>query len=373
MRKNSGYRQLLLVAALILLAAIILLITLYGRGEQTRTCTVGIVLSGGAQESGWNGANYEGARRACESMGVRLLVKEHVRESTGECMEAVGALAREGAGMIILSSYAYTGEVQELLQAYPDIVFRVNAQEHLADNMTSYFVRMYQARYLSGIIAGMRTRSNVIGYVAALPNSEVNRGINAFTLGVRRKNPTAEVVVFWTGAWDNRDREMEAVDRLVRERHADVITYHQNQGNAVEAADAAGVDSIAYHEEFAEYSPHHLTAIMCDWEKVYAEMISDYLKGRGNTSDNYWIGMEADAVGLAAYSEYVTQEMRDAVEEARQEILAGKAVFSGEVYDTEGNLRCGESEIISDEVLLKDVDWYVEGVEIYEEDMDEEK
>lgn len=373
MRKNNGYKQFLLIAALILLAAIILLITLYGTGERTKTPTVGIVLSGGAQEDGWNGANYEGAKKACESMGVRLLVKESVREGTGECAEAVGELVREGAGMIMLSSYAYAREVQELTLEYPDIVFHVNTQEDLADNMTSYFVRMYQARYLSGIIAGMRTQSNVIGYVAALPNNEVNRGINAFTLGVRRKNPDARVVVFWTGAWDNREREMEAVDRLVRERHADVITYHQNQSNAVEAADAAGVDSIAYHQEFAEYSPHHLTTIVCDWEKVYAEMISDYLKGRGNAADNYWIGMEADAVGLAAYSEYVTQEMQDAVEEARQEILLGKAVFSGEVYDTEGNMRCGESEIISDEVLLEDVDWYVEGVEIYEENMGEEK
>lgn len=373
MRKNNGYKPFLPIAVLILLVIIILLITLYGREERTKTHTVGIVLSGSTQESGWNGANYEGAKRACESMGVRLLVKEYVQEGTGECAKAVGELVEEGAGMIMLSSYAYAGEMQKLRQDYTDIVFNVNAQDDLADGTTSYFVRMYQARYLSGIIAGMRTRSNVIGYVAALPNSEVNRGINAFTLGVRRKNPEAEVVVLWTEAWDDREREMEAVDRLVRERHADVITYHQNQGNAVEAADAAGVDSIAYHQEFTEYSPHHLTAIVCDWEKVYTEMISDYLKGKGNTADNYWIGIETDAVGLTDYSEYVTQEMRDAVEQARQEILSGKAVFSGEVYDAEGNLRCGESEIISDEALLEDVDWYVEGVEIYEESMDKEK
>jgi len=368
--KRNGYKPLLLGAALLLLVVIILLIVLYRGGERTTTQTVGIVLSGSAQENGWNGANYEGAKKASERMGVRLLVREHVREGTGECAEAVGELAAEGAGMIMLSSYAYAKEVQELVQAYPDIVFHVNAQESLTDNMVSYFARMYQARYLSGIIAGMRTRSNVIGYVAARPNNEVNRGINAFTLGVRRKNPAARVVVFWTGAWDNREQEMEAVDRLVRERHADVIAYHQNQGNAIEAADAAGVDSIGYHQQYDTGSPGHLTAIVCDWEKVYAEMISAYLKGRGNTADHYWIGMEADAVGLTPYSEYVTQEMRDAVEEARQEILSGKAVFSGEVYDTEGNLRCGESEIISDEALLEDVDWYVEGVEIYEEYMD---
>lgn len=373
MRRNSGYKPVLLITALILLIVIVLLITLSGRVKQTDEYTVGIVLSGGAEENGWNGSNYEGAVKACENLGVRLLVKEHVQEYSGQCGEAVKALVEEGAGMIMLTSYGYSEEMQDLIKDYPDIVFNVNSPEYHMDNMTSYFVRMYQARYLSGIIAGMRTSSNVIGYVAAMPNNEVNRGIDAFTLGVRRVNPAAKVVVFWTGEWDNKEQELTAVDKLVNDRHADVITYHQNQDNVIDAADAEEVDSIGYHQEFTQYSPHHLTAIVCDWETVYEEMIGDYLKGRGNSSDNYWIGMEAGAVELAPYSEYVTPDIQAAVEDVKNEIMEGKEIFSGEVYDTEGNLRCGESEIISDEALLEHVDWYVEGVEFYEENMDEKK
>lgn len=146
MRENNGYKPFLLLTVLFLLAAIILLIILYDGGGRTKTQTVGIVLTGGAQENGWNGANYEGAKKACESMGVRLLVREHVPEGTGECAAAVSELAAEGAGMIMLSSYAYAGEVEELTQAYPDLVFHVNAQDSLAGNLTSYFARMYQAR-----------------------------------------------------------------------------------------------------------------------------------------------------------------------------------------------------------------------------------
>lgn len=370
MKKSSGYKSMLLLFALILLAVILLFIFLAGRADHAQTHTVGIVLSGGAQESGWNGAHYEGAAQACESLGVRLLVREHIKEYSGACEGAVRELAEEGAELILLTSYGYSKEVQELVREYPEIVFYVNSSEYHVDNMTAYFVRMYQARYLSGIIAGMRTESNVIGYVAAMPNNEVNRGINAFTLGVKRVNPDAKVAVFWTGEWDNGEKETAAVDRLVQGRAADVIAYHQNQGNVVDAADAAGVDSIGYHREFTGYSPHHLTSVVCDWEKVYREVVSEYLKGRGNLTENYWIGMDVGAVGLAPYSEYVTQDIQAAVEEARNEILSGREIFSGEVYDMEGNIRCGESETISDEALLEHVDWYVEGVEFYEEYVD---
>ncbi len=366
----NKYKNLLLVAALILLIVILLFIFFVGRSGEEREQTIGMVLSGSAQENGWNGMNYEGAKAACTKLGVNLLVKDNVAEYSGQCEEAVRELAEEGAGMILLTSYGYSEEVRDIVKEYPDVVFNVNFFENQDEQINTYFVRMYQARYLSGIIAGMRTQSNVVGYVAAMPNNEVNRGINAFTLGVRQGNPDAKVVVLWTGAWDDGQKETAAVEKLVQECFADVVTYHQNQGNVVEAAERLGVDSIGYHREFEGYSPHYLTSIVCDWGKIYEEVISEYLKGRGNEAYSYWIGLEADVVGLAPYSELVTGDIQAHVEEAREHILSGGGVFSGKIYDREGNLICGESETVSDEALLEHVDWYVEGVEFYEESVD---
>ena len=87
--------------------------------------------------------------------------------------------------------------------------------------------------------------------------------------------------------------------------------------------------------------------------------------GKGNSQNNYWIGIEKGAVSLSEYSSEVTKEMRDEVEKAKKEILGGKDVFSGVIYDNQGNLRCGENEVISDEQLLERFDWYAEGVEFY--------
>lgn len=349
-----------------IVVAIILLIVLVGNDRGSSMPKVGFIMSGSMNETGWNGMHYTGVKAACEKLGTELLVKENVREFTGECNTAIEEMADEGTGMIILSSYGYSEEARDLVKEYPEIVFYVNSSEYHDINMTSYFVRMYQARYLAGIVAGMKTDSQRIGYVAAMANNEVNRGINAFTLGVKSVNPNAEVVVAWTGEWDNAQKEEAAATALIEQEQVDVLTYHQNQPNVAIAAEAAGVYSIGYHQALTECTDKHLTSVICNWELVYEQIIREYLVGNGNTKNNYWIGMEVDAVGLSDYSVEVTQEIQEKLEAAKTALLTGKDVFSGEIYDNEGTIRCEVGENISDEILLEQLDWYVEGVRFYD-------
>jgi len=108
-----------------------------------------------------------------------------------------------------------------------------------APNVGNYFGRMYQARYLSGIIAGSMTKTNIIGYVAAHPIPEVIRGINAFTLGVRSVNPKAVVKVVWTNTWYDPGTERNAADSLL-DVGADVLTMHQDTPATLQAAEKRG-------------------------------------------------------------------------------------------------------------------------------------
>lgn len=355
-----------LAGAGVIVVMIVLLIAFTGQSKRVDVPRIGFIMSGSMTETGWNGMHYDGAKYACDKLGAELLVKENVKEFTGECNVAIKELVEDGAGMIILSSYGYSEEAKELVKEYPEVVFYVNSSEYHDVNMTSYFARMYQARFLAGIIAGLQTESNQIGYVAAMENNEVNRGINAFTLGVKKANPEAEVVVAWTGAWDDKEKEIEAANNLVEQEKADVLTYHQNQPNVVEAAEAAGVYSIGYHEALENCSDKYLTTVMCKWGLVYEQIIREYLVGKANIKTNYWIGLEADAVGLSEYSAAVTEEIVAEVEKAKTQLLTGNDVFSGVIYDNEGDIRCGEKENISDEVLLEKMDWFVEGVRFYE-------
>ena len=364
MKNNKWIQRVLLILIAVVLVVIISVIALTGH-RKPASLKVGLIITGSSQEQGWNNAHYQGVKYACENLGTELLVKESVPEERTECATAVKELVEEGASMIILSSYAYPTLLKDMIQEYPEVAFYGISAEHYDKNLTSYFGRIYQARYLSGILAGQKTESNCIGYVAAMPNNEVNRGINAFTLGVRKVNPDAVVKVVWTGSWDDEEKEVAATQRLI-ENAADVVTYHQNRHFVAETADAAGVYSIGYNESVDGLSECYLTAVAWDWKALYYRIIREVLKGEANTVKRHWFGIDTGVVGLTEYSSAVGAELKQKVSEAQQELQTGKNLFSGTIYDNTGELRCREGESVSDSILLESMDWYVEGVEFFE-------
>lgn len=363
---NKLRPTLLLASALVILVAVILLISSTGT-KHDESQKVGLIITGEITDSGWNGMHYSGVVSACQKLGTELVVKENVAENSGMCVKAIKELADEGAGMIILSSYSYPEEAIGIMSSYPEIAFYAISSEYSADNLTSYFGRMYQARYLAGIIAGMQTKSGSIGYVAAMPNNEVNRGINAFALGVRSVNPEATVYVSWTDSWDDREKEIQAAEELIQNKSADVITYHQNQHNTAQTADKAGVYSIGYNEAVEGLSDNYLTAAVWNWDKLYFWIVREFVQGQPNAVERRWFAIDSGACSLSEMSPKVSDETRQTVEEARIGLLNGKEVFSGTIYDNKGVLRCSEGEILSDDTLLKNMDWFVEGVTICNE------
>src|SRR5690606_31938757 len=115
----------------------------------------------------------------------------------------------------------------------------------LAPNLSSYNIRFYEGRYLAGLVAGGMTRSNVLGYVAALPIPEVIQGINAFTLAARSVNPKVQVRVVWTQTWFDPPRERDAAEAVIRQR-ADVLTNHSGSAAVAQAAEAGGAWMLGY-------------------------------------------------------------------------------------------------------------------------------
>lgn len=364
MKSSKLFQRILLVAIGVVLAILLTGILITGNKKE-KALKVGLIITGAVDEQGWNSAHYRGVRYACDKLGTELLVKEHVPEDRDSCAKAVHSLVKEGASMIILSSYAYPSLMRDVIQSYPDVAFYGISAEYYADNMTSYFGRMYQARYLSGVLAGRMSQNNSIGYVAAMANSEVNRGINAFTLGVRSVNPEAQVHVIWTQAWDDREKEEAATERLIEEFEVDLITYHQNQHFVAAAADKAGVYSIGYNEMEDGLSERYLTASVWNWEELYCKIVRERLTGEANNIKRHWFGIETGAVSLGEYSPLVPEELRQEIEQV-QSSMAENSVFSNVIYDNMGQLRCDNGESLSDEVLLEKMDWYVEGVVVHE-------
>ena len=365
MSNFKKFRPIAVVAFLLMLMPLVAM-TLDFKEDFDETPKIGMIILGDITVPGWNKSHYDGIKTACDRFGLELFVRDKIPENSGQCPEMIRELAGEGVEMIFLASFNYASESESVVDEFSHVAFATNSSEVHKKNLTSYFPRMYQARYLAGALAGMKTKSNVIGYVAALPNAEVIRGIDAFTLGVQRINPDAKVFVIWTNAWQNETQEAINAERLITEVGADVLTYHQDEDATGKVAEKFGVDFIAYNAILSGYSEHYLTSIYCNWDLYYIDVIERYLKGELNSMKNHWLGIDRGAVGLSKYSSAVTPAMIAQLDSIKQELIANRQIFVGPLYDVNGELICEEGDAISDDVLFESMVRLVKGVEILE-------
>ncbi|HHW41523.1 MAG TPA: BMP family ABC transporter substrate-binding protein [Syntrophomonadaceae bacterium] len=322
---------------------------------------VAFIYIGPVGDAGWTYAHEQGRKYLEQHVpDIETKIVEKVPEVDGE--KVATQLVQEGYKVIFATSFGYMDGIINVAKKYPNIIFLHCSGYKTAPNVGTYFGRMYQARYLSGIVAGKMTKTNKIGYVAAFPIPEVVRGINAFTLGVRAVNPKATVNVVWTNTWLNPALEKDAAKSLL-EQGCDIITQHQDSPGPMQAAEEKGAYGIGYNSDMSKYAPKaFLTAPVWNWGPYYVKVINEIKEGKWKSSQ-YWGPMSDGVVGLAPFSKAVPEDVRKLVEEKKQLIVSGKwDVFTGPIKDQKGEIRVKDGERMTDQAMLS-FDWFVEGVQ----------
>ncbi len=311
---------------------------------------------------GWTYEHDRGRRMLEEQLGdqVETAYVENVEEGP-EAARVIRQYAQQGYNMIFATSFGYMDPMVEVAAEFPNVYFEHCSGYQTAPNLATYFGRMYQPRYLSGIVAGKMTQNNNIGYVAAVPIPEVIRGINAFTLGVRSVNPDAQVRVVWTSTWYDPVIEREAAVALL-DQGVDIIAQHQDTTEPQKAAQERGALSIGYDSDMRAFvGDTVLTSPVWNWGEYYVDTVEAAIKGEW-TTHQYWGPMSEGIAGLADYSPRVPQDVRDQVDEARQKIYSGDwDVFCGVINNQAGEVRVAAGQCLSDSDMLS-MDWFVEGV-----------
>ena len=321
---------------------------------------VGFVYVSPVGDAGWSYA-HDVARQAIEALpNVEVKYLEAVNE--GADSERVFLnMARKKYDLVFGTSFGYMDPMLKTAKKFPNTVFMHCSGYKSSENMGNYFGRMYQARYLSGMVAGSMTKSNVLGYVAAFPIPEVIRGINAFTLGVQAVNPDAEVRVVWTKTWYDPAKEKEGAKSLL-DVGADVIAQHQDSPGPQEAAQERGVYSIGYNTDMSQFAPKaHLVAPVWNWTPYYMEVFNSVKDGTWKTGST-WNGLAEGVVDLSPMGDMVPADVKTKVLARRDEIKKGDyVVFTGPVKDQAGTVRIADGTVPADGELLG-MDWFVKGV-----------
>ena len=325
-------------------------------------------------DGGWSLAHDNG-RVALEDLDyVETAYTEQVPEGA-DAERTINQYVRDGYNLVFTTSFGYMDPTMTVASANPDVTFMHCSGFKRAANVGTYFGRMYQPRYLTGMIAGKMTESNILGYVAAHPIPEVIRGINAFALGARSVNPDVKVHVVWTQTWYDPAKEREAAESLLDVK-ADVIAQHQDTPAPQQAAQDRGRYSIGYNLDMSSFAPEaHLTAPVWNWEVVYRQVVDEVYNGTWSSCQpsptegepdvgcyEYWGGMAEGVVALAPYSDLVAADVRDMVDAKKAEIIAGTwDVFTGPINNNAGEEVVPAGEMMSDDDMLG-MSFLVEGV-----------
>lgn len=198
--------------------------------------SIGFIYVGSADDGVWTEKHDEGRRYLEKTFGSQIETSfiENVTEGEQD-LEVLRSYAERNVKLLFSTSFGFMDDVMEIAKNYPDTIFMHCSGYKTAENVGTYFGRIYEPAYLTGLIAGEMTKSNIIGYVATFKIPEVIRGINAFAIGIAKVNPDARVHVIWTETWFDPSSEEEAADALL-DLGADVIAQSQDSPAAVQAA-----------------------------------------------------------------------------------------------------------------------------------------
>lgn len=352
-----------------------------GAGETKKTgesvtkddIKIGFVHISDPSDMGYTYNHNLGTEKMAKELGIsedQIINKFNIPESA-ESETALRELAEEGCNIIFATSFGFEDFVLEVAPDYPEIQFchatGYKAADSGLDNVHNYFGEIYQARYLSGIAAGLKTETNKIGYVAAMPYAEVISGYDAFYLGAKSVNPEVEMLVMYTNSWNDPTKEAQVAQALI-DKDCDVIGQHCDSTAPATTAEKNNVFHVGYNSNMIDAAPKaSLTSAVWDWSVYLEYAVNSVLEGKEIDLD--WSkGLKDKVVDISELNEAIIADgTEEKIEEAREKIVSGDwDVFTGPLKDNKGKEVVKEGETFIEERSAPTFDHVLEGISVVE-------
>jgi len=300
---------------------------------------VGFVHISDPSDKGYTYNHDLGTQHMQAALGLRddqVISKYNVPESA-ECDTAIRELVEAGCSIVFCTSFGFEDYMLAVAEEYPEVEF-CHATGYQAaaaglPNVHNYFGDIFEARYLSGIAAGLRTETNQLGYVTAMPFAECISGYTAFYLGAKSVNPDVTMKVIYTNNWNDPTAEAAAAQALI-DAGCDVLCQHADSTATQTTCEANGVWGVGYNSDMIEAAPNAvLTSAVWDWGIYLQYAVNCVLSGEEIAVD--WSGGIADGVcNVSALNpNTVAEGTEEAINAAREKIISGELyVFTGPLH-----------------------------------------
>jgi basic membrane protein A len=322
---------------------------------------VGFVYVGPTGDHGWTYRHDIGRQQVEEAYGDRVetMYVESVPEGA-DAERVMTQMALQGADIIFATSFGYMDPLMSVAKKFPNVKFEHATGYKQADNAANYGLKLYQARHVQGVIAGMMTETNKICYVASFPIPEVMREINTYYLGAKKYNPDVELAIVWVYTWYDPGKERDAANVLMQQG-CDVIAQHTDSPAPLQAAQQAGKVGFGQASDQIKFAPKaQLTATIDNWGPYYIDKVGQVLDGTWTTGD-YFGHMNEGAVQMAPFAN-MPPEVEAEAQRVKDAISAGELFgFTGPINKQDGTPWLAEGEVAT-RMQLDTMDFYVEGI-----------
>lgn len=283
---------------------------------------VALLLSGAANDQGWNQTAYEGTQKACEKYGYELAYTENLE--VADISAAFADYASAGYDVVIGHGYEFGDPALEVAETYPDTKFICTEADAYADNVASYVMACEQTAYVEGIIAASTSESGKLGAIGPIPGDSLVKIINGYEDGAKSVNPDIEVQTAWTNSFVDTQLAQEAAKAMI-DNGVDVIKHCANAcGNgAMTAAVEAGIWCQGDSYDQSSLAPDNiLDSAIYNLDVVIDTALGSVADGSFE-GDVYNLGM-ADGAVEVLLSDNLSDDVKATAQDAIDKIVSGE-------------------------------------------------
>ena len=364
-----------IIALVLVLALCLTAVSVMAEGEGTKVKIGFIFLH---DENSTYDLNFiNGAKEACEKLGVEYVLKPNVGESEA-CYEAAADLADSGCNIVFADSFGHEDYMIQAAKEYPNVQFcHATGTKAHTENLANFhnaFASIYEGRFLGGVAAGLKLNQMIeegkitaeeakVGYIGAFTYAEVISGYTSFFLGARSVCPTATMEVTFTGSWYDPTLEQEGAIKLINDNCV-VISEHADSMGAPTEFQKNGIPFVFYNGSAAEACPDtYIVASRINWEPYFEFIINAVANGEEIPAD--WTGTIATgSVVLAELNEAAAAPgTKEAIEEATAKLASGELkVFDTATFTKDGAaLESYQADVDTDAAYTPDTEVIADG------------
>jgi len=320
--------------------------------NQTQTQTqekqkVSILIPGKHNDNGFMEAAYRGYTKIKESLPVDVSYVSDVSATSDVAVltEAMRDLAKKGANMIIGHGGQCNEPAKTISKEFPNIKFVVIQGNVKGDNLSSYVVKQEESAWLAGALAGLTTKTNVVGHISGAWPAPGLLGRAAFYDGLMHVNPKAKFLTWFTGNLDDLEINRKAAEAEIKNK-ADIIYTMLNAGRTGVINEITKNEGKVRHignvSDWTKFDKQFIGSAVADSSIAIFNSVNDFINGKWQANQVTEIGLKESDVVTLTMAVDVPSDVKTKIEELKAKINSGEIKIKTTYEGKEFNPATGE-------------------------------